>query len=113
MPGSGILPTVKIVSADSPQGFIVINESDLQDHHVLFDRLAHGQATDAPLPLQATSEAPREPDETQVVKGSRGKFYVKRGAAFVSRGFETEGEAIESMNSNVATEPVAENGADR
>jgi len=68
-----ILPTVRIVHPQHPEG-VIVNASDLRDDHVLW---SGGQAA----------------AELQVGKGPRGLWYVKRGDEIASHGFKTEVEA--------------------
>jgi hypothetical protein len=86
-----ILPTVKVVSEEAPGGFVVINKSDLRDHHRLFELELR---TDTPLFVAGgvIIEPPR------IAKGPRGKFYVKRGTAVLSTGFDSENAANAWLN---------------
>lgn len=105
-------PTVKIVSPESPGGYIVINESDRAPHHELWngkmsDKLKTlssltelGAALDAPFEVDVATneETPSHDAPLRVAKGPRGKFYVKRGTSHIEGPFDTEEEAEAALN---------------
>ncbi len=73
-----VLPTVRVVNPNAPESFMLINESDLNDGHVLWD-------------------VPIDDVVFTVARGPRGLWYVKRGDEIASHGFKTEAEAEASM----------------
>lgn len=77
------LPTVRVVNPNAPDSFMLINESDINDGHVLWD----ASGNDTPV------------DEVvfTVARGPRGLWYVKRRDEIASHGFKTEAEAEASM----------------
>lgn len=84
---SQILPTVKVVSEHAPDGWVVINQSDLMAHHQL---LANGVV---PVQLSHAGTGWVPPGPLRVAKGARGKFYVKRGKETLTVGLDSEAGA--------------------
>lgn len=112
------LPTVRVVSPVSPGGYIVINASDLRDDHEIWEDVERepdtddGSSASALFPHtsphlegrvvqnQIINEQGSEALPLQIVRGPRGRFFVKRGPmsfhggnVFQSQGFDTREEA--------------------
>lgn len=76
------LPTIRVVNPAAPDGFVIINASDLRDDHELWrEPEAMPMAVDVPL---------------TVGKGPRGAFYVKRGREIVAGPFDSEEAALDA-----------------
>jgi hypothetical protein len=52
-----ILPTVRVVSPESPDGFIVINESDLTPEHKLWEEPRPAAEAEAAAKAKAEADA--------------------------------------------------------
>lgn len=79
------LPTVRVVNPAAPDGFVIINETDLRDDHELWREPEPAEAMPMALDVPLT-----------VGKGPRGAFYVKRGRETVAGPFDSEEAALDA-----------------
>lgn len=102
---SQILPTVKVVNDKAPDGWVIINKSDLCDDHRLWDGGCVTARPFNPMPSKAVvvrhsdEVVHLQPDVPRVAKGARGKFYIKRGKNVISTGFDSEADAHAMLSS--------------
>lgn len=79
------LATVRVVNPATPQGFMIINESDLRDHHELW--------SDEPAPPADDSAG----SHLRVGKGPRGKWYVWLEREKIEGPFDVEADAVAAL----------------
>jgi hypothetical protein len=82
--------TVRVVHPDDPAVMMTINVGDLRPTHRLWSERHDGPSTLVEI-SSASEDLP-----LRVVRGPRGRWYVKRGAETVAGPFETEAQALDA-----------------